>query len=373
MMHILVLPSWYPSEDDPINGSFFAEQAEALADFGHRVSVIALFGDAHGGIRIVKKQRGRAEEYELHYKPLPFHLTYFRIMTAISKLLSGWTSADRPDIIHVHSFRAIRYARAISLMLQIPYIVTEHVSWFERDLLSERDLRSVSAGYARASAVIAVSEGLRDQISALSRLPVRVVPNLVDERFFRTELTRPPGQGFRFLSIGSLNRNKGMDVLLSAFSAARKVREDLTLTICGDGEERERLERLSVNLGVTGDVRFTGQVSREQCARYLTECDAFILASRVETFGIVLAEAMACGRPVIMTKTGVWRRIVSPDTGLAVEPDDISGLSHAMLTVAGDPGRYDPVTIREFCRARFSAQAVCESLTDIYEEVLGIQ
>ena len=370
-MHILVMPSWYPTNEDPNNGVFFAEQAAALADFGHRVSVIALYGDAGRGLYVEQRSRGRASEFAVHFKPLPFHLTYLRIMAGIARLFSREFSGDRPDLIHVHSFRAIRYAMALKRLYRIPYVVTEHVSWFERGLLTEKELKSVAAGYAHASAVIAVSEGLRDQIAPLSRSSVRVVPNLVDERFFRTKLERSPEDGFRFLSVGSLNRNKGMDAVLDAFAAAAEFRDDITLTICGDGEERGALERQAEVLGLGEKVLFAGRVSRDQCAAYMSGCDAFVLASRVETFGIVLAEAMACGRPVVMTKTGAWRQIVSDRTGLAVDADDIPALSRAILTMREDADRYDPEEIRAFCRERFSPQAVCGSLTEIYEEVLG--
>lgn len=370
-MHILILPSWYPTKEDPNNGIFFAEQAAALAEYGHQVSVVALYGDSSHGLYIEEETRGRLREFALHYRPLPFHLTYIRIIAAISGLLSKELSENRPDLIHVHSFRATRYARAIKALRDIPYVVTEHVSWFERGLLSEKECRSAAAGYAHASAVIAVSEGLRDQIAHLSPIPVRVVPNMVDDRFFLTDLKKHPGEGFRFLSIGSLNRNKGMDAVLEAFSEELNSGNNATLTICGDGEEREALERQASELGLGANVCFTGQVSRAECAAYLSECDAFVLASRVETFGIVLAEAMACGRPVVMTKTGAWQTIVSVRTGLAVDVDDIPALSRAMQSVVENAGKYDPKEIRTYCRDRFSARAICGSLTKIYEEVLG--
>ena len=58
-MHILILPSWYPTKDDPVKGSFFAEQAAALAHGGHRVSVVPMFSDAPSGCRM-EKRSGRS-------------------------------------------------------------------------------------------------------------------------------------------------------------------------------------------------------------------------------------------------------------------------------------------------------------------------
>ena len=370
-MHILVLPSWYPTPGDPIRGSFFAEQAEALSRYGHKVSVIALERDAESGIRTEVTRRGDVTEYRLHYAALPFHLTFVRIARALTGLFSTVFRSERPDILHVHSFGAIRYARLISSLYRIPFVVTEHVSWFERGLLSEKDLRGISADYRRAAAVIAVSGGLAERIAPLCAQPVRVVPNVVDDRFFRTDLDRAEGDVFHFLSIGSLDTNKGMDALLRAFAETRKTCPGTDLTVAGDGPEREALAALAGELGIAEAVRFTGRVSREKCAELYAACGAFVLASRVETFGLVLAEAMACGRPVIMTDTGARRDLVTEDTGLYADIDDIGALARAMTVIAGEPHRYDPGKIRAYCAERFSARSVCGELTKIYEEILG--
>ena len=370
-MHILVLPSWYPTSDDPIRGSFFAEQAEALARYGHKVSVITPQKDAARGIRTEVTRRGDVTEYRLHHAALPLHLTYARLARAMIGLFSTAFRRDRPDILHVHSFSMIRYARLLSTLYRIPFVVTEHVSWFERGLLSEKDLRAISADYRRASAVIAVSRALADRIAPLCALPVRVVPNAVDERFFRTVLTRPERDCFSVLSIGSLDRNKGMDVLLRAFAEARRTCPELRLTIAGDGPEREALAALADELGTADATEFTGWVSREKCAELYAGCDAFVLASRVETFGLVLAEAMACGRPIIMTDTGACRDLITEDTGLAVGIDDVNALTRALTKLARDPLRYDPEKIRAYCADHFSGRAVCRELTKIYEEILG--
>ena len=370
-MHILILPSWYPTAEDPIRGSFFAEQAEALSRYGHKVSVIALQGDAAGGVYTEVTRRGDLTEYRLHFAALPFGLTFVRIARALTGLFSTAFRTDRPDIVHVHSFGVIRYARLISSLYRIPFVVTEHVSWFERGLLTEKDLRGISADYRRAAAVIAVSRGLADRIAPLCAQPVRVVPNVVDDRFFRTDLKRAEGDVFHFLSIGSLDTNKGMDALLSAFAETRKICPATDLTIAGDGPEREALAALADELGAADAVRFTGRVSREKCAELYAACGAFVLASRVETFGLVLAEAMACGRPIIMTDTGARRDLVTEDTGLAVDIDDIGALARAMAEIAGDTLRFDPEKIRAYCADHFSGRAVCGELTKIYEEILG--
>lgn len=369
-MHILVLPSWYPTEENPISGSFFAEQAQALADYGHTVTAVPLHADAEKGFRIEKKKDGNLTEYAVHYQKLPFHLTYVRILRALREILGKKLRGDRPDIIHVHSFRAVRYARALKAIYHIPYVVTEHVSWFQRGMIGEKQLRSISGDYSRADAVIAVSEGLKEQIQPLSPSEVIVVPNLVNERFFSGDLHESAGEDFRFISVGNLDKNKGMDLVLLAFSYAAAVCPEIRLTVCGQGKEHDALLRQAEELGITDKVEFTGQVSRERCAELMRRSQAFVLGSRVETFGVVFVEAMACGLPIAMTKTGAWRELIDVRTGLVVPVEDAHALGGAMVQIVRNTADYDPAVIREYCRERFSAAAVCRRLTEIYQQVL---
>ena len=369
-MHVLVIPSWYPTADNPIHGSFFAEQARALARYGHTVTVTPLHADADKGYWIEEKKDGNLTEYAVHYQKLPFHLTYVRILQALRQIIATKLRGDRPDVIHVHSFRAVRYARALKALYRIPFVVTEHVSWFERGMIGEKQLRSISADYARADAVIAVSAGLKEQIQPLCPTEITVIPNLVSERFFQGGLRREAGETFRFISVGNLDKNKGMDVVLTAFAYAAAVCPELRLTVVGQGSEREALEKQAEELEIADKVTFTGQVSRDDCARLMRESQAFVLGSRVETFGVVFVEAMACGLPIAMTKTGAWRDLVDVRTGLAVPVEDAHALGGAMAYLVQHSADYDSAEIREFCRERFSAAPVCRRITEIYQQVL---
>ncbi len=370
-MHILVIPSWYPTPEDPINGCFFREQAQALADFGHRVSVFAYFSDAPEGVYTEKLTQGNMTEFHIHVKPVRFHLTYFRVMKEMLRLLHAELAGAKPDIIHVHSFRAIRYARAIRALHGIPIVVTEHVTWFERKLLTEKELSAISRDYNAADALIAVSPGLRDQIQPYcTNKDVLVVPNMVDAHFLRGELHRPAGDTFGFVCVGALSDKKGIDLLLRAFAAVHEKLPHTRLTVCGGGEEEKALLAQAKSLGVSDVVDFMGQVSRAQCAETLRENQAFVLPSRAETFGVVYVEAMACGLPIIMTKLGAWTLLTRPETGLAVDVENVEQLADAMLFMAEHSERYDAGTIRAFCAENFSADSICRQLTKIYTDVI---
>ena len=371
-MHILMLPSWYPTAEDPVNGSFFREQAEALAAFGHKVSVVALYQDGTDGVRVEAERRGGLTEYRLHYKRLPLHLTFPRLMGVIVGLFRREFKDDMPDVTHVHVYQRLPYAMAIRRLYHIPYVVTEHVTWFERGIVSQRSLKKARAGFRAADAVIAVSPGLRETIRPLcGGREIAVVPNLVSPRFFEGALHAPRGKSFGFISIGTLEPKKGMDVLLRAFAAVHALIPDAVLTVCGSGPDADALARQARELGIDDCVTFTGRISREEVAARLRENQCFVLPSRAETFGVVFIEAMACGLPIVMTKTSAWELLALPETGLAVEIDDEQALTESMAYIAENYDRYDPETIRRSCYGRFSERAVARELTEIYQKVLA--
>lgn len=368
-MHILMLPSWYPTAEDPIRGVFFAEQARALAKNGHRVSVFPLYADADRGAHVEQKSSGRMTEFAIHYKPLPFHLTFLRVLRQMLALIRSMPREERPEVIHVHSFRAIRYAKALKRLLGLPVMVTEHATWFERGLLSEKELSAVRRDYAACDRIIAVSEGMKETISPYANKEITVIPNMVNEAFFAGELHREREGTFRFICVASLDYKKGIDTLLYAFAALRKKGVDAHLTICGRGDDQEDFFALAEELHMGANVEFTGQVSRIECVERLRQSDAFVLPSRAETFGIVYAEAMACGLPIVMTKSSAYKALVTPETGLAVEIGDADALTEAMHSVTEHYEQYDPETIRAFCALRYSEKAVCERLTEEYEKL----
>lgn len=370
-MHILILPSWYPTADDPVNGSFFAEQAEALAALGHKVSVIALYQDGTKGVRTKIDRGDNLTVYRLYYSAMPLHMTFPRMMAAIVGLFRREFKGDRPDITHVHVYQRLPYAMAIRRLYGIPYVVTEHVTWFGRGIVSKKSLKKAEAGFRAADAVITVSPGLRDTIRPLcGDREILVVPNLVSPRFFEGELRAPRGERFGFTSIGTLEYKKGMDLLLRAFAAVCGRGVDAGLTVCGSGPDAETLQKQAKDLGIGDRVTFTGRIDREQIAARLRENQCFVLPSRSETFGVVFIEAMACGMPIVMTKTDAWELLVRPETGLAVDVDDEAALIEAMCSVAENYDRYDPETIRRSCADRFSDRAVAGRLTEIYQQVL---
>ena len=156
-----------------------------------------------------------------------------------------------------------------------------------------------------------------------------------------------PGSGgpFRLVSIGDLLHWKGGELGLRAFARFSRKFPAAEYWFIGEGVERGRLERLSEELGTTGQVTFWGQLPREAALAKLAECDVLVHPSLHDSGGCVCSEALAAGRPVICLDLGGPALQVTPETGFkipAISPQQsISDLAHAMERLATDPELYE--------------------------------
>lgn len=168
--------------------------------------------------------------------------------------------------------------------------------------------------YRRADLVICSSIRMRDEMVNDFLVPIsciRILPNPVDEERLRSlalPMTRLPGPGLRFVSLGRLTRQKGFDLLLNMF--AKLGIEEARLSILGDGPMRNELVRLADALGISSRVSFLGFDERPW--PHVAGADALLLPSRWEGMPNAVLEALACGIPVIATpEAGGVAEIVS--------------------------------------------------------------
>jgi glycosyltransferase involved in cell wall biosynthesis len=111
-------------------------------------------------------------------------------------------------------------------------------------------------------------------------------------------------------------------------------------------------------------------LNREQVRDYLQQVDVFVLPSLYETFGVVIIEALASGKPVIATKCGGPECVVTDLNGLLVPRNDVESLADALVKMKECLKLYDPSLIRQDCIDRFSAKEVTKQLEIIYQEIL---
>jgi glycosyltransferase involved in cell wall biosynthesis len=384
-MHLLILPSSYPAPYGPTAGIFFKEQAEALATAGHRVGVIypefrsvrtlaqgkVSFGYRNGpeGLLAVYRYRG--------LRPPKLHrLNRWRWAVCAERLYHRYIlERGAPDLIHAHSaVWAGTAAARISRGSGTPYVLTEHSSGFARGRYRAWYETFLRDAFENASAVIAVSEALRQQLAAYRPLgSIHIVPNLVDTEKFCLPPEPRPEVPLRFVCIAaSLDDNKATDVLLRAFAAAFAGAESVRLDIVGDGPERTRLEHLAWSSGIGEQATFHGRLDRVGVRTVLWSAHCCVSASRVETFGVTLIEALATGLPSIATRSGGPEDIVTPESGHLVPVDDVPALAEAMRGVFAARALWGQRTaaLRALAERRYSTAAIVEELGEVYRAAL---
>ncbi len=190
----------------------------------------------------------------------------------------------------------------------------------------------------------AISESTRDDLvdRGIPHARIAVVHPGVDAQHYTPDagVTRfePP----RFVYIGRLKRYKGVDLLLRALALARRERPDLELEIAGSGDDRPRLERLAVELGLGTAARFLGFVDEATKLALLRRAVANVFPSPKEGWGITVMEAAACGTPSLASNSPGLRDSVRDGlTGLLVPHGDPEALATAMVRLASDRGLVD--------------------------------
>lgn len=395
-MNLFIIPSWYPSKSQPIGGIFTQEQAEAIADLCPDVNVImSTWGhnDSELSIRnpwqaikvllwCLRQYKNQVQQrngvWEMFNPALSWshRLPFGGVQRAIGvnrrNLKLAMEHFGKIDLIHAHvSYPAGYVASLLAKDVGIPYVLTEHMSPFPfPSLMREgKPLPEIIQAFDQAAATIAVSPSLANRITSFGYREPTVIPNVVDERRFST--CEPLPGKFVFFTLCGLTDQKGIDHLLEAIALWKPPADQFEFRIGGDGPMRATYQLMAERLGVADRVRWLGAVSREDAPRLFRECHIYVMPSRHETFGVVYAEAIACGKPIIATRCGGPEFIVNEINGRLVDVGDIKALSITMREMAENWRGYNPVKIRKDFEYRFSRFAVVSQLQLLYSSIIG--
>ncbi len=297
-------------------------------------------------------------------------------------------AACRPlDLVHIQTpflahYAGVRRARAS----RVPCLATYH-TFFEEYLhhyapllprVAGRTLaRSLTRSQCRqVDALIAPSEPMREVLERYRvAAPIHVVPTgLPADRFV-------PGDGARFrallelpaerpllLYVGRIAHEKNIEFLVRSYARARVDVPQAVLVIAGEGPAESALRRLTGALGLERDVRFVGYLDRE---RTLRDCyaaaHAFVFASRTETQGLVLLEAMAQGAPVVSTAVLGTRSILKPESGALIAPERVEDFAAAVVRVLCSAELRREMAARSRAYAEsWSSLTMARRLADVY-------
>lgn len=369
-IRLLVIPSAYPENDDDIKGVFVIDYIKSVEKYCE--------------IKVLRAtSQGRKPELEtvttygystINYRAgLSFGLpgkkviNYMR-MALGSKQLMNELKAFKPDLIHVHgSTMHGLMAKRIAGKLGIPYVVSEHTGPYSK--ISEHPIfkrmsKYVIEGSAR---LFSVSKDLEDQIltSGVNPKSKSVTFNPVDTRLFQ-----PEQHTKEFVFVGRYEPYKGALRVLKAFAKIEQQLPDWKLTLIGGGKEFESMVRYSNENSLNESVEIHGQMSKPQIAAILKKAGIFVFPSEHETFGIVIAEGMSCGLPVVAGNRTAPKEFVGAEHGRLVDPTNIDAIAGAMLEMARSINNYDRKLIRQHVESKFGFASFGEKLLAEYRNVI---
>lgn len=371
---ILFLPAWYPSAEDPVAGVFVQEQARA-AQLYHEVAILYAAPGSRPG-RSSGKEGGlftARVTYPQGARGAPW--AYLRaVLPAFRRLRRQF----RPQLLHAHvTLPAGLAAVLLGGLYGLPVVLTEHAGPFAA--LVPTRLRRWLARYTlgRAQAILPVSRALQAQVAPYAPPKVAerfcVVPNAVNTDLFYPAPDSPsaPAGPKRILCVSALSALKGIGHLLEAVAQMRaRGRGNFVVEVVGNGAGRGEYEGMAARMGLGDIVAFHGRRARGEVADLMRACAFLVLPSLAETFGVVLVEAMACGKPVLATRCGGPEEIVTAETGLLVPAGDAPALAEAMALLLDRGQSYDGRAITLYARAQYGYEAVGRQLDKVYRQVL---
>ena len=373
-MKVFVISRGMPSEKYPLYGIFEFDQARALAESGVDTSMLVIDFRSNAYKRkygLFSYERDGVKVFELS---LPLGV-YRRALPILQSLLlflykKAVKKVGKPDVIHAHFYSIAAIASIIKKKENVPFLITEHSSKLnkETNLISTLDKQLAIKAYSSADSIIAVSKSLSLNLKNNFRCDSVVINNIVDTRNFKY-VEHNNNQDFTFLSVGNLVPLKGFDILIKAFHKAFANEKEVYLNIIGDGIERGNLQNTINQYGIGDRVKLVGQKTRSELSLMMKDANAFVLASRSETFGVVYIEAMLTGMPVIATQCGGPEEFVNENNGILIPTDDIDSLVKALTAMRLNINKYNVAKISQECNERFSPQSIAKEIVRQYEKI----
>ncbi len=226
----------------------------------------------------------------------------------------------------------------------------------------------------RASVVVCVSRFQMDAIRSRWKIPrekIRMIYNGIDTDAFHPSSDGRAEQEKRLLFVGGSNPRKGIDLVIEAFAHVHRRHPQVSLDLLGGWDWRAQKGE-AVRLGISTRIHFHPYVPHEDMPAYYRRAYAFLAPTRAESFGIASAEAMACGVPIVSTRTGAVPELIDDGVhGILVPANDTRALAEAILELLNDPRRADEMgqAGRRRAQRNFSWDVIMPSWEALFEQL----
>lgn len=381
-MNILFLTYWYPSENKPGSGIFIKEHARAIDQSGNNVHILHINIQKSKCLLRIQKESlkgpseipvSRINFYTAFDKYLPaFHgLIYFVSLHFLKKrILPVFT----PEILHSNVvYPAGIIGSQLSKKLKIPHIISEHWSAITKILNTPFRKILPRNAYKHARFICPVSYFLAKELQLNAEITdeqIQIIPNVIDGDFFKfRKKAKDPGR-IKFIAVARWQKWKNVtkrpDLIIHSLAKLnQEIDAHIQLEMVGGGSMVPELKKLCEKLQL--DTTFKDWLPKEELAEAYKHADFLIHASNIETFSIIIPEALKTGTPVIASNVGAIPELINEENGRLCENTIEDWLDNLKTLIATD---FDHKKIAEEFRNRFTYHEIGTKLTDLYNKVV---
>lgn len=356
-MRVLVVTTWFPSPERPGVAPFSVAHAKAIAR-NHDVHVVHAVRNGTAG-------PVTGEYCGLTVTRLPFNpkrpLAALRSLRALRRLAAG------RDVVHSMAFSSILVLAPLYPAVSRKWVHTEH--WSALNTASPGRAVAIARRLLRLPRrVTAVSTAFCELLRPFVRHgAIDVVPNVVADDFECAP--QPDWEPLKLVAVGGMIPGKRPGLAVRTLAELVRSGTRARLTWVGDGALRDDTAKQAADAGIGDLVELTGVVPLHQVAEYMRAANLFLLPTRGETFLVSAAEALACGRPVVLPALGSLD-YVTADNGVLVTDDDDPAAYAAAVRVAADRFAGVPAEkIRATVLPRFGEAEIAARFDDLYRHL----
>ncbi len=378
-MNVAILPSWYQNSRSDYAGIFVQDQAIAIQN--EKINTTILFADLD--IRNLslntlfnpKKISNRYENGINTYRIYGYSLPKWNDWTTrkwsihYQKLFDAYINDnEKPDIIHAHSYFAGQVALDLKNKYGIPYIITEHHSGFVSGDIPKWQHPMIRKVLDNADAILAVSHDLKSRMQSFTKKEIEVIPNLVDTSLF--QLASPKDEIIKIICVAGLYRRKCQLELIDAFDSISRRYVNIQLTLVGDGDLKNDIEKKVEKLKLTEKILLKGSQNRKNISFLLQSSHFFVLASESENLPVSIIEALCCGLPVLATDAGGVKELVNKDNGLLIATNNPQALELGLENMIKNHKKYQNSAIRKHTMEQFGSNIIAQKIIDVYHKIM---